>query len=324
MIKTLRITGVVAAILAGVLIYYFVLPMVSNVGGDQRIEKALGSSGVIERFKQAKGTHAKDTGPGISPLVKQATAYARYLSPPPKIKKPLPGRPTTTNTIALGPTTPKFQVFATTYFEGNPELSQALIDEPGKGRYWVRQSSMVGHLLIEQVKDGVVVVKSSEETFELEVGKASKTSPPKGRSPISTGTTGKSSYRRTLPTPGQTANSSARTPSGRTPSKTTQISKPSSSEKADELMRRRLKDLQRRYRSGKTASGLSGEEMAERIGKLLSSYKSSIVSAEDAKVLTALGEKLKDNGQDPNITSPTSKTGKIEKGPVKPDASTPK
>ncbi len=314
MIKTLRITGVLAAILAGVLIKYFVLPMVSDVGGDQRVEEVLDSPGVIERFKQTKGTHARGTGNQTSPLVKQAAAYARYLNPPEKPKPRIKGDPRLPRGPVLGPTTPKFQVFATAYFEGDPELSQALIDEPGKGRYWVRQSSMVGHLLIEQVKDGVVVVKSSEETFELEIEKTSKTSLPKGKSPISAGTTGRSSYRRTLPTPGRTVNSSTRTPSGRTPSKTTQNSKPSSSEKADELVRR-LQDMK---------TGLSDEESAARIEKLLSRFKSSTVSAEDAKGLTALGEKLKDNGQDPNITSPASKAGKIEKRPAKPDASTPK
>ena len=330
MIKTLRITTVVVtAILVGVLVKYFVFPTDSNVGGDQRVEKVLDSPGVIELFKQTN-THPRAAGNQTSPLVLQAIAYARYLSPPSKIKKALPGVRTTANPIATGPVTPKFQVFATTYFEGNPQLSQALIGEPGKGRYWVRQSSMVGHLLIEQVRDGVVVVKSSEETFELEVEKTSKTGLPKGRSPISTGTSGKSSYRRTLPAPGKTVHSptkssSSRTPSVRTPSRTPQPKNNAiSSEKVDEL-ERTLQNLERSYRlGGKTVPGLSGEESAARVRKLLSSFKSRTVSAEDAKGQTASGEKLKDNGQDPNRTSPASKTDKIETGPAKPDASKPK
>jgi hypothetical protein len=329
MIKTLRITTVVVTvILAGVLIKYFVLPMDSNVGADQRVEKVLDSPGVIELFKQTN-THARAVGNQTSPLVQQAIAYARYLSPPSKIKQALPGVRTTTNPIATGPVTPKFQVFATTYFEGNPQLSQALIDEPGKGRYWVRQSSMVGHLLIEQVKDGVVVVKSSEETFELEVEKASKTGLPKGKSPIPTGTSGQSSNRRTLPAPGKTVNSSTTTPSGRTPSAGTpsRTTRPNnnaiSSEKADEL-ERTLQNLERSYRlGGKTVPGLSGEESAARVRKLLSSFRSTTANAEDVKGQTAPGEKLKDNGQDPNRTSPASKSDKIETDLEKPDPSTP-
>ncbi len=174
MIKTLRITGVVVAILAGVLIKFLVLPMVTNVARDLQVEGVLDSNSVVERFKETKGAHAKSTGNKTSPLVLQATAYARYLDPPARVRPPVTGggRGLVKPPI-IGPTTPKFTVFATTVFESNPELSQALIDEPGRGRHWVRQSSMVGHLLIEQVKDGVVIVKSSKETFELEIEKAS-------------------------------------------------------------------------------------------------------------------------------------------------------
>ena len=41
MIKTLRITSVLAAIAAAVLIYYFVIPMVVGTGGDERVDKIL-------------------------------------------------------------------------------------------------------------------------------------------------------------------------------------------------------------------------------------------------------------------------------------------
>ena len=57
------------AILAGVLIKFLVLPMVSNVAGDPRVEKVLDSPGVIEHFKETKGAHAKSTGNKTSPLV---------------------------------------------------------------------------------------------------------------------------------------------------------------------------------------------------------------------------------------------------------------
>jgi len=333
MTKTLRITSVVvaAAILTGVLIKYSVFPTDSSASTNQHVEKVLDSPGVIELFKQTKGTRAGAAGNQSSPLVQQAIAYASYLSPSPKVKKARPGLRTTAKPIATGPVTPKFQVFATTYFEGNPQLSQALIDEPGKGRHWVRQSSMVGHLLIEQVKDGVVVVKSSEETFELEVEKASKTGLSKGKPPLSRGTSGQSSYRRTLPAPGKTVHSPTKTSSSRTPSAARTASRAPqpnnnavSSEKADEL-ERTLLNLERSYRvGGKTVPGLSGEESAARVRKLLSSFKSSTASAEEAKDQTVLGNKLTDDGQDPNRTSSASKTSKIETGPAKPSASTPK
>lgn len=327
MIKTLRITSLAAAILAGVLIKYFVFPMISDVGGDQGVEKALNSPGVIERFKETKGAHAKPVGNQTAPLVQQATAYALYLNPPPKVKPRVTGgNPRPPIGPVIGPTSPKFLVYATTYFEANPELSQALIDEPGKGRHWVRQSSMVGHLLIEQIKDGVVVVKSSKETFELEIVKTAKAGLPKGKSPLSTGTTGRSGYQRTLPSPHRTANSSTRTPSSRTLATKTlsRVSRPSSDPKSSErtaALLATLRDKQRNAMSGgKTVAGLSGEESAARIGELLSLFASKDSSAEDAKDQAASGQKLKDNGQEPNRTSPTSKTSKIVTGPAKPDA----
>ena len=318
MIKTLRITSVVAAILAGVLIKFFVLPMLSNVSGDPRVGKVLDSPGVIDRFKETKGAHTKAAGNQTSPLVQQAIAYARYLTPAPKPPTRVTGGSKLPPGSILPPTTPKFQVFATTYFEGNPELSQALIFEPGKGRYWVRQSNMVGHLLIEQVKDGVVVVRNSERTFELELEKSSKTSLTKGKPTTSKGARTSSSYRRTSPTPGKTTASSGRTSSVRTPSARTSSKTPQPrsnaipSEKADELVNR-LRDLQRSSRSDKTNSGLSGAERAARIEELIKKFKSP-------------GVKPKGSSQDPNRISvaPEPDAGKIQTGSPKTGALTPK
>lgn len=334
MITTLRITSVLAAaaVLTGVLLKYFVLPADSSVGADPRVEKVLDSPGVTERFKQTEGARTKAAANQSSPLVQQAIAYARYLSPPQK-KKALPGRRTTAKGITAGPVTPKFQVFATTYFEGNPELSQALIDEPGKGRHWVRQSSMVGHLLIEQVKDGVVIVKSSEETFELEIEKSAKTASSKAKPPLSKGSSTSSGYRRPPPPPSRTVYSptkasssrtpAARTPSARTPSKAPRASNSTiSSEKAEEL-ERTLENLERSYRlGGKTVPGLSGEESAARVRKLLSSFRSTTANAKDVNSPATAAAEPKDD--DPNRVSPESKSDKIEAAAPKPAAPAPK
>ncbi len=314
MIKTLRITSILAAVSAGVLIKFFVFPVIFDVSGDENVEKVLDSAGVIEQFKSTEGKRAKSTGNQVAPLVKQAEAFARYLAPKPKTKRTVsglktPGKP------SLAPVKPKFQVFATSYFEGNPELSQALIDEPGKGRHWVRQSTMVGHLLIEQVKDGMIIVKSSEETFELAIEQTSAagspTAPARGSPSASTSTGKRSPYSLT----GRTAPGVTKT-AGKPPAlqRTTVAS-----EKTDALVER-LKDLQRSYRS---SSGLigeeSGEERAARIDELISKVKSTRVSTEDAKNLTSLGERLKDSSQDPNRSTPTSNTGKVETSSNKPE-----
>jgi len=162
MIKTLRITSILAVALAAILVVFSV---VFGVRSDKDIEKLLGGPNVIEKFNSA-GKKATRGSNQVSPLVQQAGAFALYLNPPkPVAPRIVKGRITRT---PRGPSaTPKFKVMGTSYYKSNPESSMALIDEPGKGLHWVRQSSMVGHLLIEEVKDGIVVVKDNNGTFEL-------------------------------------------------------------------------------------------------------------------------------------------------------------
>ena len=177
MIKTLRITSIIAVVLA---VVFFVLPAVFGVSGDEQIEQFLNSAGAIEKFKEAKGDKVEDRQHEISPLVKQAEAFALYLNPPPK--------PKTEPSVSGGQNeprpkvsvSPKFKLVGTSCYALHPELSLALIDEPGKGLHWVRQSSKVGHLIVEQVKDGLVVVRDGKSTFELVAERPEKRSLLKG------------------------------------------------------------------------------------------------------------------------------------------------
>ena len=164
MIRTLRITSIVAVVLAAILVVFSV---VFGVRSDKDIEELLDEPSVIEKFNNSTGNKATRGANQVSPLVQQAGAFALYLNPP---KPTTPTRPVTSRTASVirGPSVmPKFKVMGTSYYKGRPELSMALIDEPGKGSNWVRQSSTVGHLLIQEVKDGVVVVKDNNGTFEL-------------------------------------------------------------------------------------------------------------------------------------------------------------
>ena len=164
MIKTLRITSIIAVVLA---VVFFALPAVFGFRGDKQIEQFLNSAGVIEGFREAKGDKVEDERHEISPLVKQAEAFALYLNPPPKPKPEPSVSEGKSEPRPVGPVTAKFKLIGTSRHVLHPELSLALIDEPGKGLYWVRQFSKVGHLIIEQVKDGLVVVRDGKSTFEL-------------------------------------------------------------------------------------------------------------------------------------------------------------
>ncbi len=313
MIKTLRITSVLAAIAAAVLIYYFVIPVVVGTGGDERVDKVLNEPTVVDKFQQNADTHVRPTKGKTAPLVQQAIAFAGYLNPKIPAGPRGPRGPKTLPGSVIGPTSPKFTVFATTYFGGNPELSQALIDEPGKGKHWVKQSSMVGHLFIEQIKDGIVVVKSSKETYELAIEANPKAAPAKRTFPASKSTKSQSPVRRSSPTYSKAASGASKAPS-----------KPPVQLSSAELIRKQkaaadlVAKLEVMRNNHKRNPDGNSEVMAARIGELMSYYKPTQVSAEDAQNLTKLGEKVKNGGKDPNQMSALIKGGKIDAGPAKP------
>ena len=312
MIKTLRITSAVAAILAGV---FFVFPVVYGVRSDGRVDEFLKLPSVREKFEDVADNKEKTGESRVSPLVEQAEAFALYLNPLKPTEQKISTGPKTTSISSKVSVTPKFKVFGTSYCAGNPELSLALIDEPGGGRRWVRQSSKVGHLLIEQVKDGVVVVKSSDQTFELLVEEKPETNILNRSSPVSTQTSSLSRARSSLPSSGRTAAGITRRPIS-TPGK------PETSEDNEEKMGElvnRLKDLQRDSNSDRTNPVLGSEERAARIEELISKFKSTRVSAEEAKKLGNLGEELKGIQKDTSQSVPVTNTGKVEESTPKTD-----
>ncbi|UCC22710.1 MAG: hypothetical protein JSW23_01175 [Planctomycetota bacterium] len=174
MITTFRIITAIAVFAVAV---FFVFTVAFGVHSDAKAEQFLNSPSAIEKFNRAKAEKPADTDDRSSPLVKQAEAFARYLNPPPKPQpRPAAPRQAAGRPRPPAPVSSKFDLIGTSYYELRPELSLALIDEPGKGLRWVRQSAEVGHLIIDQVKDGLVVVRDGQRTFELLPERPKKTS----------------------------------------------------------------------------------------------------------------------------------------------------
>lgn len=312
MIKTLRITSVVAAILAGI---FFVFPVIYGVRSDERVDEFLKLPSVREKFENAADNKTNTRESQDSPLVKQAEAFALYLNPVKSTAQKTTKGAKPPNISSRLPVTPKFKVFATIYCAGNPELSQVLIDEPGRGRHWVRQSSMVGHLLVEQVKDGFVVVKSSKETFELEIEQKPATISLNRITPPSSSRSRQSSLKTSLSASGRTASGIRRTTN--IPQKLRR--NVNNDEKMGELVDS-FKELQRNSVSDKTNSGLDKEERSARIAELISKFRSTRVSAEEAKKLGDIGEEeLKGIRKDTNQSPPEAKKSKGKVSPPKPD-----
>ncbi len=323
MIKTLRITSIVAAVLAGIL---FIFPVVFGVRGDGQIEQFLNSAGVIAEFREATSNKAKESESQVSPLIKQAEAFALYLNPPPK-PKPVVQAPAVTPEIRPpAPVSPKFTLVGISFYQSHPEMSLAFIDEPGKGLHWVRQSSEVGHLIIEQVKDGSVVVRDGQRTFEIATqqqltemslleGSASGAMGGKPTSPVASNVPSASVIGE------QTSASSVEPPP---PPETSAPVVNAEEESALDKLIAQLASLQKGPRSDKTGSADSNEEeAAAMMEKLMGDFKATRVSAEEAKKLNGLGKELEGVQRDPNLPAPPppTRSGRTEtrvRRPVRP------
>lgn len=290
MIKTLRITSIVAVVLA---IVIFVFSVSYGFKGDENIKKFLNSPGAVEKFTAAEGQRAKAGVDQISPLVQQARAFALYLNPPaPKISRnPKTGKSMINSKVNV---TPKFTVIGTSYYQQRPELSLALIDEPGKGIHWVKQSTNVGHLFIQEVKDGLIIVKGGTETFELVAERGKPKSLPVSSSniPKKPINTADSKPKRQLPDRNRGIT--------RTPARMPKVQPSDERNERLEELYEKLRNIRENPDSNMADLDLSEEERTEKIEKLISSFKASYVSPGEAKQLEDLGEQLSDSEWEPN------------------------
>jgi len=303
MIKTLRITSVAAAILA---VIFFVFSVVFGVRSDEGTEEFLALPGAIENSRKASGNKDKKSESQISPLVEQAVAFALYLNPLEPKETPTIRETTSVASTALS-VTPKFKVVGISYYEERPELSMAFINEPGKDPHWVRQSSNVGHLVIEQIKDNLVIVRGTKGTFEIAVEERPQISLLEGGSSVSREAVGGRS---------DSVSSGARATRTRNRATQRRIS-PEQDARYEELVDK-LRAIQKSFKSDKTDSGPNAEQKAALMEQLISGFKSSRLSAEEAKKLGDLGRKLKDNSSDPNLSLPVQQAeAKVEASPRK-------
>lgn len=286
MINTLRIISFIAAVAA---VVFFVFPIVYGVDTDEQVEEFLKTPEVRVKFENATDSRINKSKDLTSPLVKQAKAFAAYLNPKPTAKtfSKTSSRSRIKNPL---PVTPKFKLLCTSYCQEDPNMSLALIDEPGKGTHWVKPSNKVGHLYIDQIKDGVVVVAGGKEPYEvaIEASTVKSVSPAHGKS------RSHSSLKKSpLSPPGD--------PRGpRAMPKRMEPDEDERNARAKALIEK-LRGLQKDAVSDK-ASGIDDKDKAERIERLISQYQSTRISPEEAKKLGNLGKTLKDDESDPNRT----------------------
>ncbi len=168
MIRTLKITSMLIAISA---VGFIVFLVVFGLRGDRQIEEFLKAPSAIEKFKKFAKTTDQDQDQ-TSPLFKHAKAFALRINPPPPVKpkqpKAAPRKRVAKKAPPPKPKAPvraKFKLVATCRYEQQPGRSLALLDRPPQGPKWYRQGDKVGHLTIQQVKDGSIVCSDGQELF---------------------------------------------------------------------------------------------------------------------------------------------------------------
>lgn len=317
MIKTLRITTIIAAILA---VGFFAFPAVFGFRGDEGIEQFLNSPGAIEKFNKAKGAKPSRTGSQIPPLVKQAVAYGFYLNPPrrepvSRLKAPPP-------VARKQPTIPdpprpkvKFKLIGTSYYESRPELSLAYIDEPGKGLYWVKQGSKVAHLLIEQVKDGSIVVKDQEKSVTLVADRPPKRSLIKGENtskstPVLPGAS--ASITSSAPVQVSARETVTAVPPRAVPPRASRRPPEMSDAEQDALLADFINELKAQQRG----AGAGAEEKAS-LEEAIANLEAMRVTTGEAKRLDRLGREMRRFQSDPNRAG-SSKIGSSKKPQMPP------
>ncbi|MHC4637839.1 MAG: hypothetical protein ACYTBP_10685 [Planctomycetota bacterium] len=309
MIKTLRFTTIIVGIVALAAVILVAYPMVFGHGVDEEVKAFLESPGVIELFK-ARRDKLKKPAQATSPLVQEAKRFGLYLDPPPKVVKQPRKSPSRTArkekaAVKTPPrVSPKFKLVMTSYSSSRPELSRAMIDQPGKGVYWVKEQSKVGHLEIAKIKDGVVVVKDSSKTYEVEVPPKEQKSLLRSRQ-VSTGVKSESRDRITLPgeKTGKNNSGSGKVERGKVSSSDTY--KPPV---GDTNVRGGIPDGIPRDAGEIPGSEEPTEEHKERVKNLLSFLENMRVNTQESQGITDLGKQLEEESkQEPQEAPKPSK-----------------
>lgn len=167
MIKLLYSVGALSLVLAGVPCVLCCVQWRLDAGQDRDVPG---------RVTMEKGRTEGRGGPRgrdiiASPLVVQATAFALHLNPP---KPPAPVQaPARIAPPQPAPrpvaSAPKFRLLSTSRHYSEPEKSLALISEPGRGERWIRKGDRLGHLVVENIRDGAIVYRDGNQLQEATV-----------------------------------------------------------------------------------------------------------------------------------------------------------
>jgi hypothetical protein len=293
---------VVAVIIAGLLLVLVAGPksvvpeLLARfaVGSDEEVDRILQAPSVVDRFRDEQGNRNIDREV-TPPLVSQAEIFAGILNPP----KPPPRLPETQLTGRRPPVRPKvatsskFVLVGTSFVAADPDGSFAFIRLQDNSHRWVRKGDAVGHQVVKEIKHGSIVFRDGQKDVEMPVEDIPETANmlEGGHAASAPPQTARAAVGLSEPASGRITGRSAPRPWGRS----------SSDPKLEAVKRDNMAAIVERLRKAKEAGGSPEEKTAE-IQKMIAEYKeykSSRVSAEEARELEDLGRELNESKEAP-------------------------
>lgn len=280
MIRVLQITGVVALILAGLVlasIKWPVPPLHMGLARDREAGEFLDAPTAVSRFNSRQDSQVPDNQDKTPLLVRQARTLEGIINP--RVSLPAstaaasaaPG--TATAPKPLSPSTAKFDLVGVSYSPSDPANSFAYIRLPDNTYEWVPQGSEIGHLIVKQVKADSIICSDGQRPSEMKVEPTVDTA-----SLLETGIAATASPASDRITAGTSPLSGRLTGQDET--------------SLNELVHRLKNELGKAPKIDQGDSNTAPTEKAAAVGKLITEYKSSHVSAEEAQKLENLGEQL--------------------------------
>ena len=179
MIKTLRITSVIAVILAAVVLASVLgfrrptafLHLNLSTGGDTQIEKILSGPSAVDQFKEKVGGHGPEKADTMPPLVKEATVLEGIINPREEVRLrpdgPQPPRATPGGKPPVA-VSAKFDLLGICY-SPDGTTSLAYIRLPDSTYQWVGLGSEVGRLTIKEIRRNSIVCIDGGRDVEMPV-----------------------------------------------------------------------------------------------------------------------------------------------------------
>jgi len=319
MVNTLRITSVVAVLIASVLLVLVVGPesMLPQVlakfamGGDEEIERILDAPGVVDRFRENQGTQNQIRKEATPPLVKQAEVFAGIITPrkpvSPVAKTGSRGGVRRPPVIKPVPTSAKFNLVGTAYSASDPEASFAYIRLADDTYQWVRKGDEVGHLQVKEIKNCSIICWDGHSDVEMVADPAPET----GSVLEASGASAAQSGVPIAPAkPAEGRITGPPVPRPWAPGRPAAAANPNLRAKD----RERMEELVGRIReSAGAGAAASPEDRAAMMKKLMAEFKSSRVGAEEAESVEDLGRELNESQQTPPSSTPGGKRTHLRK-----------